>query len=175
MKSPLGRNHQFLESSCRTPIGGKDRVGREKEKIVITHRNYGLENSTFLVRYPMLQKLLVSFIGTAQVSFSRSFIRVLFTFNSSVTQTFFMTDRDRSFTPGALATYTYLSRLFFASPCIPDSGLDELTKPIKKQAYLVYTYFASSIPSELCLRDANALFHFTLGPSTSCNSEFTCE
>jgi len=40
--------------------------------------------------------------------------------------------------------------------CIPDSGLDELTKPTKKQAYLVYTYFASSIslPLELCLRDA---------------------
>ena len=87
-----------------------------------------------------------------------------------------MTDRDRSFTPGALATYTYLSRLFFASPCIPDSGLDELTKSTKKQAiYLVYTYFASSIslPLELCLHDA--LFRLALGPSTSCNSEFTCE
>jgi len=29
-----------------------------------------------------------------------------------------LTNRDWSFTPGALATYTYLSRLFFASPIL---------------------------------------------------------
>jgi len=32
----------------------EDRVGREKEKIIITHRNHGLESSTFFMRYPML-------------------------------------------------------------------------------------------------------------------------
>ena len=54
MKSPLGRNHQFLGARAALPLKEEDRVGREKEKIIISHRNHGLENNIFLVRYPML-------------------------------------------------------------------------------------------------------------------------
>ena len=54
MKSPLGRNHQFLGARAALPLEEEDIVGREKEKIIITHKNHGLKNSTFLVRYPKL-------------------------------------------------------------------------------------------------------------------------
>jgi len=47
MKLPLGRNHQFLGARATLPLKEEDRVGREKEKIIITHRNYRLENSIF--------------------------------------------------------------------------------------------------------------------------------
>ena len=47
MKSPLKRNHQFPGARAALPLEEKDRVGREKEKIIITHRNYGLKSSTF--------------------------------------------------------------------------------------------------------------------------------
>ena len=47
MKSSLGRNHQFLGARAALPLEEEDRVGREKEKIIITHRNHRLESSIF--------------------------------------------------------------------------------------------------------------------------------
>ena len=49
-----GETTSFYGARAALPLEEEDRVEREKEKIVITHRNHGLENSTFLVRYPML-------------------------------------------------------------------------------------------------------------------------